>query len=407
MKTIRLLGTLLVFSCLVFLLSGCNLFDNRNNSNALINNSNQNEAKNDNNLNDNVSTEEGVIVFNGEITESEAQCDEDTYATIAKIEEITAADQDILWMPEVGSGLGIPYKNSLGLSKGDKVKVTCNGKSACVDFPDPNDPHACQVISGGCGYHCSDADIEIIDQSDSRASSQIDIVFLHHSTGEVIWDGGVEDWFEDYNDENETSYQITEQDFPKDSPYGWENYPYDYWNIWINNAGDQEYLEEPTLEILTKQYDVIVWKHCYPVSSVEEDTGSPSISSNEQTIENYKLQYAALKNKMKEFPNNKFIVWTGAALVQGESDSATGRRAQEFFNWVKNDWDEPGDNIFIWDFWALETEGGPYLKNEYAADAYDSHPNESFAETVAPYFGQRVVDVVEDKGDSGNITGKH
>ncbi|MFH0853679.1 MAG: hypothetical protein V1853_04725, partial [bacterium] len=70
----------------------------------------------------------------------------------------------------------------------------------------------------------------------STGSSQ-SIIFLHHSTGGNIWDGGVSDWFDEYNNANDTSYAITDQEFPKDSPYGWENYPYDYWNIWVNHAG--------------------------------------------------------------------------------------------------------------------------------------------------------------------------
>jgi hypothetical protein len=76
------------------------------------------------------------------------------------------------------------------------------------------------------------------------------ILFLHHSTGECVWNGGVADWFAAYNAAHGTRYAITEQAFPKDSPYGWENYPYDYWNIWVKNASPKPYREEPTLELL-------------------------------------------------------------------------------------------------------------------------------------------------------------
>ncbi|MBU0598646.1 hypothetical protein KKF61_06705 [Patescibacteria group bacterium] len=221
------------------------------------------------------------------------------------------------------------------------------------------------------------------------------MIFLHHSTGGNIWDGGVADWFTSYNSSNGTSYQITDQEFPKDSPYGWENYPYDYWNIWVNNAGQSEYQQEPTLEILTGQYNTIVWKHCFPVSDIEEDSDSPSVSSSEKTIANYKFQYNALKDKMLAFPDNNFIVWTGAAQVQGATSSEYAVRAQEFFSWVKNEWDEPGDNIYIWDFYELETEGGLYLKNSYAASSDDSHPNSDFSAMAASLFSQRVVDVIE------------
>ncbi|MFA6027773.1 MAG: fibronectin type III domain-containing protein [Patescibacteria group bacterium] len=232
------------------------------------------------------------------------------------------------------------------------------------------------------------------------------IIFLHHSTGGVIWDGGVESWFSDYNGANSTDYQITQQNFPESDPYGWNNYPYDYWNIWVNHAGNNEYLNEPTLEILTNSYDVVVFKHCFPVSGIEADTGNADISSDTKTVENYKLQYNALKEKMLEFPDTKFIVWTGAALTQGSTDEDQAERAQTFFNWVKDEWDVSNDNIFVWDFYSLETDGTLYLTDAHAADPYDSHPSAEFAEEVAPYFSQRVVDVINGYGDTNSITGE-
>ncbi len=233
----------------------------------------------------------------------------------------------------------------------------------------------------------------------AESAEDAKIIFLHHSTGGNIWQGGVSAWFQQYNTDNGTNHQITEQSFPKSSPYGWNNYPYDYWNIWVNHAGNNPYMEEPTLEILTQQYDVIIWKHCFPVSNILEDTGSPDINSQSKRIENYKLQYAALKTKMRQFSNTKFIVWTGAALVRNATSEAKATRARSFFNWVRNEWDEAGDNIYLWDFYALETEGGLYFKDGYAASPNDSHPNSSFSQTVAPLFCQRIVNVIENDGN--------
>jgi hypothetical protein len=239
-----------------------------------------------------------------------------------------------------------------------------------------------------------------------EAEREADMIFLHHSTGGEVWQGGVYDWFERYNESNGTDYRITEQAFPKDHPYGWENYPYDYWNIWVNNAGESEFMEEPTLEMLTKEYGVIVWKHCFPVSDIEEDTGEPNIGSPEKRAENYRIQYEALREKMREFPDTKFIVWTGAAQVRGCTNPEYASRAREFFGWVKSEWDEPGDNIFIWDFHELETEGGLYLLDRYAMSREDSHPNAMFSRKVAPLFCERVVSVIEGRGDSSGITGR-
>jgi hypothetical protein len=250
----------------------------------------------------------------------------------------------------------------------------------------------------GCGGDSASEDPNL-------AREGVHIIFLHHSTGGVIWEGGVADWFEDYNGAHGTDYLISERAYPGDG-YPWANYPYDYWNIWIEHEGDRPYKKQDTLEILTQDYEVIIWKHCFPVSAVEPDTGSADLASEVQSLENYKLQYEALKEKMYEFPDTQFIVWTGAALVAGATDEDSARRAQEFFDWVKESWDEPGDNIHLWDFWQLETEGGLYLLDDYAADPADSHPNASFATRVAPYFAQRIVDVIEGRGDTGSLTGE-
>lgn len=252
-----------------------------------------------------------------------------------------------------------------------------------------------------------------------KMKNETKIIFLHHSTGRFIWNGGlsripsklgfagdVEKWFDNYNQENSTNYEIEKLFFPKKEPYGRRNYPFDYYNIWVKNAGNQPYKEEPTLEILTKTYDVIIFKHCFPVSGVEEDTINPDIDSDKKTIPNYKLQYEALKQKMHEFPETKFIIWTPPAVLQIHTYKEQAERMNEFSAWVKNVWDEKGDNIFVWDFRELQVEGGLYLNTEYALEVNDPHPNRKFSKTVAPYFCRRIVDVIEGRGDIASLTGK-
>jgi len=233
------------------------------------------------------------------------------------------------------------------------------------------------------------------------------IAYLHHSTGGIIWGGGVPEFFTSYNAAHSTQYQITSITYPDaGSGYPWSNYPYDYWNLWVNHTGSSQDSGELNLDQLAANHDVIVFKHCFPVSAINADDGNPDITSSYQTIANYQLQYAALKTRMKQFPARKFIIWTGAALNAGSTNPDDATRAQTFFNWVKTTWDEPGDNIFIWDFYALETAGAaPYMNNAYASASNDPHPNSTFSATVAPCIAQRIVDVIEGRGDMGSITG--
>jgi len=236
------------------------------------------------------------------------------------------------------------------------------------------------------------------------------IVFLHHSTGRSVWvgktnryiykltgKGDVQRFFDYYNKKNRTNYVISELVFPKLSPYGWNNYPFDYYNIWVKNAGENPYMEEPTLEILTKEYDVIVFKHCFPVSNITEDIGSPDVDSDVKSIENYKLQYNFLKSKMHGFPENKFIVWTPAVNTKVNMTEDEALRTQKFHSWMINEWDEKGDNIFIWDFYDYETEGGLYLPEKNADSPDNSHPNKEFSARVVPLFCNFIIHVIESK----------
>jgi len=240
-------------------------------------------------------------------------------------------------------------------------------------------------------------------------SPYMNIIFLHHSTGRVIWNGddhSLKQLFKEYNKEFDTNYALREQSFPNKSPYGWKNYPFDYYNIWVKNAGEEPYMEEPTLEMLTKDYQVIIFKHCFPVSNIQADLVSPDINSDIKTLSNYKLQYSALRDKLHEFPDTKFIIWTGAAQVEAVISEDEAIRANEFFGWVTDQWDLPGDNIYIWDLYNLQTEGGLYFKDEYAVSLRDSHPNEEFAGKVVDLLFNRVIDVIDNNGNGTFLNGK-
>jgi len=255
----------------------------------------------------------------------------------------------------------------------------------------------------------------LVSCSHEKSNATLKIIYLHHSTGGVIWNGNTGSkgdkinlplLFKEYKKEHEKDYYIKESVFPKAKPYGWNNYPYDYYNIWVKNAGEQPFKDEPTLEMLTKEYQVIIFKHCFPVSNIQEDSEIPDIDSDKKTLSNYKLQYLAIRDKLHEFSGTKFILWTGAAQVKAAVSEAEALRAREFFEWVISEWDQPDDNIYLWDLYALETEGGLYLKDEFAVSPTDSHPNKGFAGQVVKLLFNRIIDILEDDGKNTKLTGE-
>jgi hypothetical protein len=239
------------------------------------------------------------------------------------------------------------------------------------------------------------------------------VIFLHHSTGGGVYNGsnGLDQWFVNYNTAHGTSYQIEEFEYPN-TPYEWSNYAYDYWNLWINQGKCDN--SEPGIRCLdwfTSNYDVIIFKHCYPGAGILADLGTPTISSSRKSLENYMLQYRALRDLMDTYPNNKFIVWTLAPLHRLAANSENASRARQFVNWVKNDWlSEDGKthpNIYIFDFYgyAAELNASPAngvvncLKYNYEKSHTDkdSHPNPTANATIMPFFGQFIVDVLQNQ----------
>ena len=81
-------------------------------------------------------------------------------------------------------------------------------------------------------------------------------------------------------------------------------------------------------------------------------------------------------------------------------------RSKEFFGWVTDEWDLPGDNIYIWDLYSLQTEGSLYFKDEYAVSPTNSHPNDEFAGRVVKDLFNRIIDVVENNGNGTLSNGK-
>lgn len=236
------------------------------------------------------------------------------------------------------------------------------------------------------------------------------IIFLHHSTGSGVYnEGQVAAWISDYNTAHATNYFISEQSYPN-TPYPWENYPYDYWNLWINNACSNSDPDIECLNSLCISYNVIIFKHCFPGAGILPDDLISSISSSKKTMGNYQLQYRALRDLMDTYPDNKFIVWTLAPLHRLDTDAESAARARLFVDWVKNEWlTEDGKehpNIYIFDFfgYAAESNSTPEngqvncLKYDYERShtENDSHPNLLANETIAPIFSEFIVNTIED-----------
>jgi hypothetical protein len=230
-----------------------------------------------------------------------------------------------------------------------------------------------------------------------HAATDDKVLFLHHSTGGNVWYGGnVASWFSSYNSAHSTSYDVAERAYPN-TPYPWANYPYDYWNLWINGACNSSDSNIECMNTMAAAYDIIIFKHCFPGASVVAANGNPDVTSSTQTLANYQLQYRALRTMMDSYPNTKFIVWTLVPLHRLATNASDAARAKQFVDWVKDTWlTESGShpNIFVFDFWGQVAGGDNFLRYEYEGSHTDgdSHPNATANAAVGPVFAQFIVD---------------
>ncbi len=233
-------------------------------------------------------------------------------------------------------------------------------------------------------------------------------IFLHHSTGSnVYYQGNVAGYIDNYNSIHSTSIELKEWSYPN-TPWPWDNYPYDYWKLWIGGSCNSTDPNIACLDTLTRSYDLIIFKHCFPGAGILEDLGTPDVNSDRKSLENYKAQYRALRTLMDSYPSNKFMVWTLVPLHRLATDADQAARAYQFVNWVKNTWlTEDGKehpNIIIFDFYSLVAELSPSpaygqqycLKYDYEGShtESDSHPNTAANEYVGPIFAQAVIDAL-------------
>ncbi len=242
----------------------------------------------------------------------------------------------------------------------------------------------------------------------------VDVLFLHHSTGESVWRGGVPEWFEAYNAAHGTTYRIVEHAYPH-APYPWRNDPADYCRLWMPDGqpATSAVDGQETLADLTRHFDVIVLKTCFTGSDlvaddpVDEGTRDGDAASMRKAPANYRACLRALREAFHAYPQTRFVVWTIPPRVAAETTPDAARLAAQVTDWMRQDWDIAGDNVFLWDYRALAMEGakGDMPGPLYAVHDKDSHPSPGFATRVAPLLGQRIVDVIEGRGDTAPRTG--
>ena len=226
------------------------------------------------------------------------------------------------------------------------------------------------------------------------AQSPIRIIFLHHSCGHnLIEEGGVREgltalgyefYDHGYNDDGlrlaDGSYTGTHFDVPGDNtdPDG------------IAAIFSQPLHDPPdTTFSHLMQYDVIIFKSCFPTSNIGSD----------EQLDEFKGYYLTVRDRIDQYPDKLFIVVTQPPQVPGASDAAEGRRARALADWLASEEFLGGrSNVFTFDFFDLLAGDDNFLRSGYRYDDEDGHPNARANGEIGPQFVAFVDEAIRQAG---------
>jgi hypothetical protein len=218
---------------------------------------------------------------------------------------------------------------------------------------------------------------------DAQAAAQgepVRIIFMHHSTGQgVIAEGGVREgftalgyefWDHGYNDDglvdasgNALGINWSVPDDNTD-PDGWY-------------AIFHQPVTDPPSNTFSHmlQYDVIIFKSCFPTSDIQ----------SEEQFEDYRRHFLSIRDVIDRHPDRLFIAFTTPPLVPNSTTPEAAARARRWAEYLTSDEYLVGHpNLVVFDFFSLLADEDGFLRSDYRADEWDSHPNELANRTVGP-----------------------
>lgn len=219
-------------------------------------------------------------------------------------------------------------------------------------------------------------------------------MFFHHSTGLCIWGPNgsttsVPQQMTIYNNAHgytgTNAVTLSELWFPAEDDNEWGRWH----RIFENN--------EPTANIQPYYSGnrVMVVKSCFPSSNIEA-FGEPgdTVDMDYKTVFNYKWHWRHIIRVMRNHPQNFFVIWTNAPLVQGQTTTQEALLSHAFCKWAKDTLAMGLDpafgpfpsNVYVFDFFHKLVNSSYMLPPVYATGIDDSHPNAAATQLVAPQF---------------------
>ncbi len=216
----------------------------------------------------------------------------------------------------------------------------------------------------------------------AQETRQIKIIFLHHSCGQnLIEEGQVREGL------TALGYAFFDHGYNGDGlrlPDGtWTGGNFDVPDDNTDPDGLAAIFSQPLLDppentfSLLMQYDVIVFKSCFPVSNIGDDA----------QLAGFQSDYLSIRDTVDQYPEKLFVVVTQPPQVPNNTDDEEAQRARMFTDWLASDeYLEEHPNLVTFNFFDLLADEDHVLKSEYRMDQWDAHPNEAANREIGPVF---------------------
>jgi methionine-rich copper-binding protein CopC len=231
------------------------------------------------------------------------------------------------------------------------------------------------------------------DNPTAPPSSTVNLIFIHHSTGE--------NWLNDGNGGLGIALRNNNY-YVSDTNYGWgpngigSSTDIGNWWDWFRGPQSSTYLaalygEKGQYSSYSRlsaaasgENEIIMFKSCFPNSALQGSPSDPvpSISNNplkgescgsgDHTVANAKGIYIDLLQYFQTRQDKLFIVITAPPL----SDGTYASNARAFNQWLVNDWlvNYPYKNVFVFDFYnVLTSNGGNSNTNDLGSTSGSHH----------------------------------
>jgi hypothetical protein len=217
------------------------------------------------------------------------------------------------------------------------------------------------------------------------------LIFIHHSSGE--------NWLTDGNGDLGRTLDKSNY-FVSDTNYGWgpdaigDRTDIVNWPEWFRGENSERYLaalyaEDGQNSGYTRsladpdgENEIVMFKSCFPNSSLEGNPDDPPAPGDGLTVGNAKSIYNDLLKYFVTRPDKLFVVITAPP----NSDTAYGANARAFNTWLVRDWlaenGYTGRNVAVFDFYNILT--GPDNHHRYRDGAIEYVTNRGGNNTAYP-----------------------